>query len=64
MNVTYPRFISVPTTDGDGSGISQPDLLFEMRVGRSGLGDDWMYLYTATKGWNLVGKYLEVSIDK
>lgn len=36
-------------------------MLFEMRVGRSGLGDDWLYLYTPGNGWKLIGRYLEVS---
>ena len=34
------------------------DLIFELRVGRSGLGDDWLYKYTPNKGWSLIGKYL------
>jgi hypothetical protein len=34
-------------------------LIMEFRVGRSGLGDDWLYEYVAGQGWNLVGKYLE-----
>ncbi|EMD35763.1 hypothetical protein CERSUDRAFT_115715, partial [Gelatoporia subvermispora B] len=54
INVTYPRFLRVP------SGLSSDsDLLFEMRVGRSGLGDDWLYRYTPNVGWSLIGRYLE-----
>ncbi|KAF8590350.1 hypothetical protein K439DRAFT_1330017 [Ramaria rubella] len=50
QNVTYPRFLSLPS----GS------MLLEMRVGRSGLGDDWLYEYTGTDGkWKEIGKYLE-----
>jgi hypothetical protein len=54
INVTYPRFIPVPK----GSP-NKADLLFELRVGRSGLGDDWLYEYTPNVGWSLIGKYLE-----
>jgi hypothetical protein len=53
VNVTYPRFVSVPKGSG---GV---DLIMEFRVGRSGLGDDWLYEYVAGQGWSLVGKYLE-----
>jgi len=36
-------------------------MLLEMRVGRSGLGDDWIYEYNAKTGsWKEIGKYLEV----
>ncbi|TFY81680.1 hypothetical protein EWM64_g2333, partial [Hericium alpestre] len=28
-------------------------------IGRSGLGDDWLYAYSAGTGWELIGKYLE-----
>jgi len=31
----------------------------ELRVGRSGLGDDWLYRYTPYKGWSQIGRYLE-----
>lgn len=34
--------------------------MLEMRVGRSGLGDDWLYQYTPHRNWTLIGKYLEV----
>lgn len=37
------------------------DLLLELRVGRSGLGDDWIYTYEGGK-WTQVGRYLEVSV--
>ncbi|KAM5540076.1 hypothetical protein V8D89_006216 [Ganoderma adspersum] len=56
INVTYPRFLSVPTAKVDNGGA---DLLLELRVGRSGLGDDWLYKYTPNQGWSLIGKYLE-----
>ncbi|KAK7471035.1 hypothetical protein VKT23_002450 [Stygiomarasmius scandens] len=54
INITYPRFLAMPTISPDSA-----DLLLEMRVGRSGLGDDWLYHYTPGKNWTLVGKYLE-----
>ena len=57
INVTYPRFLSVPTVKVEDDGA---DLLLELRVGRSGLGDDWLYKYTPNQGWSLIGKYLEV----
>jgi hypothetical protein len=63
VNVTYPRFLSIPSTTSEPqSGL--PDLLLEFRVGRSGLGDDWLYKYFPSVGhtpgkWQLVGKYLE-----
>ncbi len=67
--MTYPRFLSIPSP---GPGISASseeiagaDLLMEMRVGRAGLGDDWLYAYVPGDNgesgkWTLVGKYLEV----
>lgn len=36
------------------------DLLLELRVGRSGLGDDWLYRYVPHDGWKQIGRYLEV----
>ncbi|KAJ3489192.1 hypothetical protein NLI96_g2298 [Meripilus lineatus] len=54
VNVTYPRFLSLPRILN-----TTADLLLEMRVGRSGLGDDWLYRYTPGVGWELIGKYLE-----
>ncbi|KAI0312367.1 hypothetical protein OF83DRAFT_1146529 [Amylostereum chailletii] len=54
-SVTYPRFLTVPENTRKGS----VDLLFELRIGRSGLGDDWLYEYTPGDGWALIGKYLE-----
>ncbi|KAF8063369.1 hypothetical protein FPV67DRAFT_1506236 [Lyophyllum atratum] len=56
INVTYPRFLSIPSS----SISSASDLLLEMRVGRSGLGDDWLYRYTPHSNWTVIGKYLEV----
>ena len=56
INVTYPRFLSFPRTAQIAS--NGADLIFELRVGRSGLGDDWLYKYTPNKGWSLIGKYL------
>ncbi|KAI0665592.1 hypothetical protein C8Q78DRAFT_986159 [Trametes maxima] len=57
INVTYPRFLSIPTSaSGRAAGA---DLIFELRVGRSGLGDDWLYKYTPSKGWAQIGRYLE-----
>ena len=56
INVTYPRFLSIPTiaqSESDGA-----DLIMELRVGRSGLGDDWLYKYTPNKGWSQIGRYL------
>lgn len=35
------------------------DLIMEFRVGRSGLGDDWLYRYTPGSNWTLIGRYLE-----
>ncbi|KAI0795808.1 hypothetical protein C8Q75DRAFT_791033 [Abortiporus biennis] len=58
INITYPRFLSIPST----ALHQNADLLLEMRVGRSGLGDDWLYQYIPSKGeWELIGKYLEVN---
>ncbi|OBZ73459.1 hypothetical protein A0H81_06920 [Grifola frondosa] len=56
INVTYPRFLSIPSSVHSTSG---SDLLFEFRVGRSGLGDDWLYTYTPRNGWTQIGRYLE-----
>ncbi|EPQ53231.1 hypothetical protein GLOTRDRAFT_140106 [Gloeophyllum trabeum ATCC 11539] len=56
INITYPRFLRVP----EGlRGEDKPDLVLELRVGRSGLGDDWLYTYAPGEGWALVGRYLE-----
>ena len=46
----------------------EADLLLEIRVGRSGLGDDWLYKYVPNGGWIhggwiQIGKYLEVCFD-
>ncbi|TDL16302.1 hypothetical protein BD410DRAFT_795503 [Rickenella mellea] len=58
VNVTYPRFLSVPSSSS--SSKSKSDLIFEIRVGRSGLGDDWLYNYVPGTGkWTLLGRYLE-----
>ncbi|KAK7681824.1 hypothetical protein QCA50_015171 [Cerrena zonata] len=56
INVTYPRFLSIPPSATDKSGA---DLLLELRVGRSGLGDDWLYKYVPKKGWLQIGRYLQ-----
>ncbi|KLO11961.1 hypothetical protein SCHPADRAFT_941609 [Schizopora paradoxa] len=64
-NVTYPRFLSIPSpTEGSPSANPEADLLLEMRVGRAGLGDDWLYAYVPDEegesgNWTLIGKYLE-----
>ncbi|TFK51516.1 hypothetical protein OE88DRAFT_1680346 [Heliocybe sulcata] len=55
INITYPRFLRIPET----ARVGKEDLLLELRVGRSGLGDDWLYTYTPGKGWELAGRYLE-----
>ncbi|CDO73884.1 hypothetical protein BN946_scf185016.g41 [Trametes cinnabarina] len=57
INITYPRFLAIPTAARAEAAGS--DLLLELRVGRSGLGDDWLYRYTPNKGWSQVGRYLE-----
>jgi len=50
QNVTYPRFLTLPSGN----------VLLEMRVGRSGLGDDWLYEYDGSSmKWREIGKYLE-----
>ncbi|KAI0694041.1 hypothetical protein BC835DRAFT_1033933 [Cytidiella melzeri] len=55
INITYPRFLNIPSaTKGEGA-----DLLLELRVGRSGLGDDWLYRYVPNEGWKQIGRYLE-----
>ena len=58
--MTYPRFLRIPS-EGKASDL-EADLLFELRVGRSGLGDDWLYKYVPGKGWIQIGRYLEVSV--
>ncbi|KAI0085218.1 hypothetical protein BDY19DRAFT_452721 [Irpex rosettiformis] len=55
INITYPRFLNIPT-NAHGQGA---DLLLELRVGRSGLGDDWLYRYVPNDGWKQIGRYLE-----
>ncbi|KAI0739434.1 hypothetical protein C8Q80DRAFT_1274495 [Daedaleopsis nitida] len=57
VNVTYPRFLSIPESAKSHSGGA--DLILELRVGRSGLGDDWLYKYTPSEGWAQIGKYLQ-----
>ncbi|OJT12149.1 hypothetical protein TRAPUB_11298 [Trametes pubescens] len=57
INVTYPRFLAVPTSQQESN--AGADLVLELRVGRSGLGDDWLYKYTPNKGWGQIGRYLE-----
>ena len=39
-------------------------MLLELRVGRSGLGDDWLYQYVPGEGWEKIGRYLEVRTAK
>ncbi|EGO23046.1 hypothetical protein SERLADRAFT_471713 [Serpula lacrymans var. lacrymans S7.9] len=56
INITYPRFLVIPSSAAGSTGA---DLLLEMRVGRSGLGDDWLYRYVPNEGWELTGRYLE-----
>ncbi|CAL1702651.1 unnamed protein product [Somion occarium] len=56
VNVTYPRFLSIPDSARGDPGA---DLLLELRVGRSGLGDDWLYKYSPGSGWLQIGRYLE-----
>ncbi|CAN6598826.1 hypothetical protein TRVA0_001S06370 [Trichomonascus vanleenenianus] len=46
--VTYPRFVR----------LHSGDILLELRIGRSGLGDDYLYRYSCeTKKWAPVGDY-------
>ena len=58
VNVTYPRFLVIPEV----AQIKGGDLLMEFRVGRSGLGDDWLYQYIPNTGWKQIGRYLEVNV--
>ena len=58
VNITYPRFLSIPASAKANSGGA--DLVLELRVGRSGLGDDWLYKYIPNQGWTQIGRYLEV----
>lgn len=58
VNVTYPRFLAVPVSAQRGA--AEADLILELRVGRSGLGDDWLYKYIPSNGWTQIGRYLEV----
>ena len=60
INVTYPRYLAIPQ---NAPTAGAADLLLELRVGRSGLGDDWLYTYTPNEGWTQVGRYLEVSTE-
>ncbi|KAI0364621.1 hypothetical protein BV20DRAFT_974177 [Pilatotrama ljubarskyi] len=57
INVTYPRFLSIPAIAS--TQVGEADLILELRVGRSGLGDDWLYKYTPNLGWSQIGRYLE-----
>ncbi|KAI0821726.1 hypothetical protein BC628DRAFT_1422357 [Trametes gibbosa] len=57
VNVTYPRFLAVPVSAQRGA--AEADLILELRVGRSGLGDDWLYKYIPSNGWTQIGRYLE-----
>lgn len=57
--VTYPRFERVSVS---GSGAAAGDLLFEMRIGASGAGDSYLYLWSCATGtWSQVGRYLRGS---
>ncbi|RPD58194.1 hypothetical protein L227DRAFT_577242 [Lentinus tigrinus ALCF2SS1-6] len=56
INVTYPRFLSIPDA---AKSTDAADLILELRVGRSGLGDDWLYKYTPNQGWSQIGRYLQ-----
>lgn len=56
INITYPRFLDIPSN----AHAQGADLLLELRVGRSGLGDDWLYRYVPNDGWKQIGRYLEV----
>jgi hypothetical protein len=56
INITYPRFTHIP---GHARWAGTSDLLLEFRVGRSGLGDDWLYRYTPHLGWDLIGRYIQ-----
>ncbi|TFL03086.1 hypothetical protein BDV98DRAFT_565386 [Pterulicium gracile] len=64
INITYPRFLATPS-NVQSILPGMPDLLLEFRVGRAGIGDDWLYKYlpSTTSGepgvWELVGKYLQ-----
>ncbi|KAH9895855.1 hypothetical protein C8Q73DRAFT_689790 [Cubamyces lactineus] len=57
INITYPRFLSIPAVAQQHA--EGADLVLELRVGRSGLGDDWLYKYIPNKGWTQIGRYLE-----
>ncbi|KAH8105273.1 hypothetical protein BXZ70DRAFT_887078 [Cristinia sonorae] len=59
INVTYPRFLTIPSQTKTKRTKPSSDLLLELRVGRSGLGDDWLYRYTPNDGWTQIGRYLE-----
>lgn len=48
---TYPRFLSMPERLGGA-------LLFDLRTGISGLGDEWLYVYDKGK-WSSLGVYLK-----
>lgn len=48
---TYPRFLSLPRHQGGA-------LLFDLRTGISGLGDEWLYVYYQGQ-WRTLGIYLK-----
>lgn len=48
---TYPRFLSLPRHLGGA-------LLFDLRTGISGLGDEWLYVYENGL-WSSLGVYLK-----
>ncbi len=54
-NVTYPRFLTGP----DGSR-----MLFAVRIGSSGAGDEHLWEYnSATHSWRVVGKFIDGITD-
>lgn len=48
---TYPRFLSLPKSQGGA-------LLLDLRTGISGLGDEWLFVYTQG-AWRSLGVYLQ-----
>lgn len=48
---TYPRFLSLPQSRGGA-------LLFDLRTGISGLGDEWLFVYKHG-AWTSLGIYLK-----
>lgn len=53
-SMTYPKFATTP----DGN------LLFEIRDGGSGNGDEWLWKYSAsTHAWTFMGKYIDGKVN-